>query len=182
MAKRKPAPAYRSKPRRKKTAWSRIIIISLLGLALLAFILQSIPQGGGRQVAGAAEPPFKDMGDLAITDEATGAELASIDIELAQTNDQRAQGLMWRRSMGDDQGMLFIMDAEVPQSFWMLNTYIPLDIIYVDADRRIVSIVENTTPRSTDPVPSGAAAKYVLEVNGGWARARGVEVGDVLEW
>ena len=168
-------------PRKKKSKinWSKYIIIILLGLALIAFILQSIPRGGGRSAQ--SSPRFVDMGDLTILDE-TGDELAAIDIELAQSDEQRQKGLMWRRSMDEEQGMLFLMDSLAPQSFWMLNTYIPLDIIYADENKRIVSIAEDTEPKSLDPVPSGAPALYVLEVNAGFARRHGVEVGDRINW
>lgn len=174
------AKKYTSK---KKINWSKVFIIGLLGLALLAFILQSIPRGNsGQRTGGAAEPTFRDMGDLTITDGTTGEELAAIDIELATTPDQVSKGLMWRRSMDEDKGMLFVMDSLVPQSFWMLNTYIPLDIIYLDENKRVVSIAENTTPKSTDPIPSGAPALYVLEVNAGYAARKGIKVGDRMEW
>ena len=84
--------------------------------------------------------------------------------------------------MDEEQGMLFIMDSLAPQSFWMLNTYIPLDIIYVDENRQIVSIVEDTEPKSLDPIPSNAPALYVLEVNAGFTRSHGVDIGDQLNW
>ena len=86
-----------SKPRPKKSKinWSKYAIIILLGLALVAFILQSIPRGGGaaRMASGQSNPRVVDMGDLTIVDE-TGADLATIDIELAQSEEQRQKGLM----------------------------------------------------------------------------------------
>ncbi|OAV43976.1 DUF192 domain-containing protein [Lewinella sp. 4G2] len=169
----------KKKPARKsKTNWSKIFIVGLLGLALLAFILQAIPTGNR---GGASEPKFIDMGDLTIL-KADGTEVATVDIEIASTPEQQQRGLMWRTSMEEDQGMLFLMDSLQPQSFWMLNTYIPLDIIYLDDQKRIVSIAENTTPKSLDPVPSIEPALYVLEVNGGYAKRKGLEVGDRMEW
>ena len=177
-------PTHPRRPRKKsKTNWSRIFIIGLLGLALLAFILQSIPTGGrGSGRGDIRDPQFVDMGDLNIKDAESGESLAELDIEIARTRQQIERGLMWRRSMEENQGMLFEMDSLEQQSFWMLNTYIPLDIIYIDADRRIVSIAENTTPKSTDPIPSGAPALYVLEVNAGFAERHELEQGDRLTW
>lgn len=169
-----------TKPRkRSKINWSKIVIIGLLGLALLAFILQAIPTSNRTKVT---EPPFQDMGNLSIYDGSSESKLATIDIEVAQTPEAIRQGLMFRRSMEDDQGMLFLMDSLEPQSFWMANTYISLDIIYLDDQKRIVSIAENTTPQSREPIPSGAPAQYVLEVNAGFARAKGLKVGDLMEW
>ena len=167
------------RPRKSKINWSKYVIIILLGLALIAFILQSIPRGGGRPDQ--SSPRFVDMGDLTILDE-SGEELTIIDIELAQSEEQRQRGLMWRRSMDEDQGMLFLMDSLAPQSFWMLNTYIPLDIIYVDENKQIVTIAENTEPENRDPIPSGAPALYVLEVNAGFTRRHRINPGDRLEW
>ena len=178
MAKRRPTLTDKYQPKSSKTNWSKILIIGLLGLALVAFIFQSIPSSNtGR----AMEPPFVDMGDLSILT-ADGTEKIALDIEIAQTDDKRAQGMMWRTSMAENRGMLFLMDELEPQSFWMLNTLIPLDIMYIDDERRIVSIAENATPKSTDPIPSGAPARYVLEVNGGFSRRHDIRVGDRLEW
>ena len=167
------------KAKKSKTNWSRIAIIALLGLALIAFILQSIPTTNRNQPM---EPPFVDMGDLTITDAQTGETLAALDIEIAKGDRQTSQGLMWRRSMADNQGMLFFMPELKPQSFWMLNTYISLDIIYVGEDKRVVSIAKNTTPKSTDPVPSEGPALYVLEVNAGFSDRHGIKKGDELTW
>ncbi|MEM1359282.1 MAG: DUF192 domain-containing protein, partial [Bacteroidota bacterium] len=84
--------------------------------------------------------------------------------------------------MEENQGMLFLMPSVKPQAFWMLNTYISLDIIFIGADKRIVKIRENTVPRSTDQVTSVAPAAYVLEVNAGYAQRHGLKEGDRVEW
>lgn len=178
MAKQHPSVTDKYRPKRGKTNWTKIAMLVFVGLAIIGFILQSIPRGQ----SGPAEPAFVDMGDLTITDAATGEELAALDIEIAATEDRRQMGLMYRKSMAEYNGMLFLMETTEPQSFWMRNTYIPLDIIYVGEDRRIVSIAENTTPQNLDPIPSGAPARYVLEVNGGFCRKKGIEVGDQLDW
>ena len=172
------------RPKKSKINWSKYLIVLLLGLALVAFILQSIPRGGAgvsRTPPGHSNPRFVDMGDLSILDE-DGQQIIEIDIELAQGEEQTSRGLMWRRDMDEKEGMLFLMDSLKPQSFWMLNTYIPLDIIYADENKRVVSIAEDTEPESLDPIPSGAPAQYVLEVNAGFARRHGIREGHQLVW
>lgn len=89
---------------------------------------------------------------------------------------------MYRRNMSDTQGMLFIMDVAAPQSFWMRNTYIPLDIIFVDENNTILNIHQNARPRSESPLPSEGNAKYVVEVIGGFTQAYGIKPGDKIQW
>ncbi len=106
-------------------------------------------------------------------------------VEIADDDQTRARGLMFRDEMADNRGMLFIFRQEAPRSFWMRNTRIPLDIIYLDRDLRVVSIVHNARPcRSRSgrcpSYPSEGPAMYVLEVNAGQAEALGLEKGDVL--
>lgn len=78
--------------------------------------------------------------------------------------------------------MLFIFPQEQPLNFWMRNTPLPLDIIYINTDYTIVSIAENTTPYSTAQIPSKHPAKYVLEVNGGFCQSQGIVAGDRVEF
>jgi hypothetical protein len=100
-------------------------------------------------------------------------------VEIADTPAEREQGLMWRGSMPVDRGMLFdFQGPEAEQGFWMRNTYIPLDIIYIRADGRIHSIARSTTPLSEAPIPSGGPVRAVLEINGGLAERLGVLPGD----
>jgi uncharacterized membrane protein (UPF0127 family) len=104
-------------------------------------------------------------------------------VEIADTQEKQALGLMFRDSMPEDQGMLFIFPGEAPRSFWMKNTRIPLDIMYFDKDLKMVSISANTPPcrvRLCPSYPSAAPAMYVLELNGGVAAELGVGAGDVL--
>ena len=100
-------------------------------------------------------------------------------VELADSPAEREQGLMWRGSMPVDQGMLFDFPGpETDQSFWMRNTYIPLDLIYIRADGRIHSIARSATPLSEALIPSGGPVKAVLEINGGLAERLGIAPGD----
>ncbi len=105
-------------------------------------------------------------------------------VELAKTQKEQSLGLMFRDSMADDHGMLFIFPTETRRSFWMKNTRIPLDIFYFDAELRLVSVSKNTPPCRTErcpSYPSTGPAKYVLELNAGKAEQLGVNPGDLLE-
>lgn len=105
-------------------------------------------------------------------------------VDLAETTDEQAMGLMFREEMADDHGMLFIFPVEAMRSFWMKNTRIPLDIFYFDADLALVSVAENARPcktRRCPTYPSKRPAKYVLELNAGKSAELGVQPGDRLE-
>jgi uncharacterized membrane protein (UPF0127 family) len=102
----------------------------------------------------------------------------AVAVEIARTDAERARGLMHRTSLPDDAGMLFLFDETAEHGFWMMNTLIPLDMIFIDEDGRIVGVVERAEPRSTESRSVGAPSRYVLEVNGGWTGARGVKAGD----
>ena len=102
-------------------------------------------------------------------------------VEIADDEPERQNGLMNRPSMARDRGMLFQFPIEGERSFWMKNTYIPLDIIYIAKDGRIVSIAARTTPFSEAPIPSMGAANGVLEINGGLAEELGIKAGDTVK-
>jgi len=104
-----------------------------------------------------------------------------VGVELATTHDEQARGLMWRDELDEDRGMLFVFRRQRPRSFWMKNTPLPLDIIYIGGDRKIVSIAEHTTPYSTAAIPSAGPARYVLEVGAGFCRTHGVRAGATVE-
>ena len=104
-------------------------------------------------------------------------------VEVADTTEKQGLGLMFRDSMPDDKGMLFIFPNEAPRSFWMKNTRIPLDIMYFDKELKMVSISPNTPPckvKRCPSYPSKGPAMYVLELNGGMASKLGVGEGDML--
>lgn len=105
-------------------------------------------------------------------------------VELALTSEEQALGLMFRDSLPEDRGMLFIFPGEARRSFWMKNTRIPLDIFYFDQDLALVSVSESARPCRTAQCPnypSKGPAKYVLELNSGKAAELDVQPGDVLE-
>ncbi len=102
------------------------------------------------------------------------------EVEVAATDRERAKGLMFREEMAADHGMLFIFEGEGDRYFWMKNTPLPLDIIYISAAGRIVSIAADTTPFSEEVVPSGAPARYVLELNAGTSARLEIAPGDTV--
>lgn len=107
----------------------------------------------------------------------TAAGRIDYRVEIADDDAERQHGLMFRTSMPDGHGMLFIFPQARPQAFWMRNTYMPLDIIYIGEDGRIVSIVQGR-PFDESPLPSGVPAIGVLEIYAGKAAEQGIRVGD----
>ncbi|WP_414640781.1 DUF192 domain-containing protein [Archangium sp.] len=105
-----------------------------------------------------------------------------VDVEVAATPESRTRGLMWRQELPAGQGMLFIFPEEEVQSFWMRNTLIPLDMIFIDSAGKIVGIVENAQPRTLTSRSVGRPGRYVLEVPGGWSRAHGLERGGTVRF
>lgn len=99
-------------------------------------------------------------------------------VEIATTEQERATGLMYRKELAEGRGMLFDFSPEQNVQMWMKNTYIPLDMIFIRSDGRILRIAENTEPQSEKIIPSGGLAKGVLEVIGGTARKYGIVPGD----
>ena len=106
-------------------------------------------------------------------------------VEIADVPHERNQGLMFRESLEWNRGMLFVFEEERTLSFWMKNTLIPLDMLFIDADFRIIGIKENVPPCKEDPCPSYPSkqpAKYVLEVNSGFALKNNLEIGDMISF
>ena len=110
---------------------------------------------------------FKKQGYLSFLN-SEKQQITSIDIEIADNEFTREKGLMYRRSMDENQGMLFIFESSAERYFWMKNTYIPLDIIYVNEKKEIVSIQKSAIPLSEESLPSFKDAMYVVEVNAGF--------------
>jgi uncharacterized membrane protein (UPF0127 family) len=110
-----------------------------------------------------------------------GAERAAFYLELAITPDEHEKGLMFRRDLPDDWGMLFIYPDEAPRSFWMQNTFISLDMVFIDAGGEVVNIVEEAVPLTRTPRRSTGPARYVLEIRGGLAAELGLEAGQQVE-
>lgn len=99
-------------------------------------------------------------------------------VELALSDRQQMQGLMFRRSLAPDRGMLFLYPSDQPIAMWMKNTYIPLDMLFLRADGRIINIIENVPPETLDSRPSDGPARAALELPGGTAARLGIRAGD----
>jgi uncharacterized membrane protein (UPF0127 family) len=129
--------------------------------------------------AGPGAPPGRPeaaRGPRVILQNAGGGEHA-VAVELARTPAEQQRGLMFRERLDQDAGMLFVFPAAGPHAFWMKNTLIPLDMIFIGDDGTVVGVVERAEPHSLQP-RSGGVSRYVLEVNGGWAAAHGIRKGD----
>lgn len=114
-----------------------------------------------------------------VTVETAGAAKLRFKVEMAETQPQQAQGLMYRRQLAPDAGMLFIYSKPQVAAFWMKNTFIPLDMLFIAADGRIVHIHPNATPQSEATITTPQLVKAVLEINGGLAARLGIRVGDI---
>lgn len=108
----------------------------------------------------------------------TGSGAHPFLVEVARTEPQRERGLMFRRALPADHGMLFNFETERPVQMWMRNTYLPLDMIFISRSGKVVGLAENTEPLSESIISSGAPAYAVLEVNAGVAAAIGLKIGD----
>jgi uncharacterized membrane protein (UPF0127 family) len=111
----------------------------------------------------------------------TKTGVRAFTVELATNDAERERGLMYRKELPEGRGMLFDFQHDRPVAFWMRNTYIPLDMIFIRGDGRILSIAENTQPLSDGLIPSGGSVRAVLEVIGGTARKLGIAPGDRVE-
>lgn len=116
-----------------------------------------------------------------LLEDAQGA-VHPVDVEVAATPETRTRGLMWREVLPAGQGMLFVFPADEVQSFWMRNTLIALDMLFIDSAGRIVGIVENAQPRTLSSRSVGVPGRYVLEVPGGWSRAHGISRGGTVRF
>lgn len=110
----------------------------------------------------------------------SGGGVQRLQVEIADDEHEREVGLMFRKQMPDDAGMLFVWPDQEVRSFWMRNTYIPLDLVYV-REGKVVKVIPWAKPMDETGLPSGQPVDMVLEVNGGWAAKRGLKVGDTIE-
>ncbi len=129
-----------------------------------------------------SEPAFRQDGVLYFIDNPDLDTLSRLKIEIAKEYDAISRGLMNRSHLNSDKGMLFIFDEEEELSFWMKNTRISLDIIFVNNNLHIVQIAEHTLPYSEDPIPSIYPARYVVEINAGYCRKHQINTGDLIQF
>lgn len=171
---RAPCTAMPSRPGSASSWWcpivNRFVVAALLVVALLAL---SISLPGSYQAAQA-----QDTDSLTII---SGDDRHVFSVELANTPESRARGLMYRRSMPDDHGMLFDFGRVDMVSMWMRNTYIPLDMLFVRADGSIARIARDTEPLSERPISSGEPVLSVFEINAGISDRLGIAAGDRID-
>jgi len=111
-----------------------------------------------------------------------GADPISVTVEVVETPEARQRGLMYRKQLAPDAGMLFLFERSEHHAFWMHNTLIPLDMIFITPDWRILGIVENATPLTDTSRSVPGDSQYVLEVNAGFARRHGLQAGTSLRY
>ncbi|GAA4887133.1 hypothetical protein GCM10023311_08530 [Flaviramulus aquimarinus] len=134
-----------------------------------------------KKVIQQTEVSFKKEAELTIFKSADSTEV-KLDIEIADTDFDIQTGLMYRNSMETNQGMLFIFDDERERYFYMKNTKIPLDLIFIDSNKKIVSFQKNAKPFNESSLPSNAPAQYVLEINASLVDTWGLSVGDSIRY
>ena len=123
-------------------------------------------------------PPKVPLGRVTFPDAAQGLPL---EVELMLTEAHQDRGMMWRKEMAESHGMMFVFPEPAVHTFWMRNTCLSLDLIYVAADGFIVGIVENARTLDDDPLGINCKAKYVIEVNAGYSRRHGVRAGQTVQ-
>lgn len=150
--------------------WTRRAIVSIvvgLGLVLL----------GGLGPGGSSIAQKAKLESVTIV---TNSGRHVFMVEVMRKPDELARGLMFRRTMGKDRGMLFDFGEVRPVAMWMRNTYIPLDMVFIDPRGLVVNVAENTEPLSEETIPSAGPVLSVLEVNAGTARRIGLKRGDLV--
>lgn len=150
-------------------------------LALAACSAHPVDGAQGAAKAATAVHPVSGLSVIPLTVTHAGQKHI-FKVEVARTEPEQARGMMFRTEMGGDEGMIFPMNPPRGASFWMRNTVIPLDIIFISADHRISNIAANAVPYSEEPLPSVGAVIGVLELNGGRAAQLGIVAGDKVEW
>jgi uncharacterized membrane protein (UPF0127 family) len=158
------------------------LIILLSGILLVVFwlIFSNNENQGSDVIKSEREkqgPEFKNEGQLFFINPQSADTVFSLFIEIADSQEKISRGLMYRSNIESNQSMLFIFNAESEQSFWMKNTKVPLDIIFINSNYKIVHIAKHTIPYSKDPIPSMKPARYVLEVKAGLCDENRIEEG-----
>ncbi len=178
-----------SKAKKKKSNILRTMVIIIVMIIMIVFLIFSVYTPPARKKSqdrplssiSRSGPIFRKDGTLSVLN-ARNQTIVNIEIEVADEEAERMRGLMDRISMPENAGMLFIFEEEEQRSFWMKNTFISLDIIYINANKEIVSIQKYTQPKTTTAIPSDAPAKYVLEVNAGFADKFVISAGDKIDF
>jgi uncharacterized membrane protein (UPF0127 family) len=155
-------------------------VFYLTGIFFLIGLCLTSCKDGPKKVITTAPVTFSKEGTLSLYQAESDSLLAKLDIEIAETEYETQTGLMYRESMEKNQGMLFIFPDEAYHSFYMKNTRFPLDIIYIDKDLRVASIIRNASPMIEASLPSNIPVMYVLEVNAGLTDIWKLKPGDFI--
>ncbi len=123
--------------------------------------------------------PSMPMAKVTLTDAFKGTHV--VEVEVAPNAVMRTRGMMWRTSLEDGKGMLFLFPVEQPLSFWMRNTLIPLDMIFIGKDLKVTGIVSKAEPKTMSSRGVATPSMYVLEVPGGWAEKTGIKIGSAVK-
>ncbi len=169
-----------NKPPSPKPIYKKAVFI-ISGIIILAVVCLVIINPFSKKEETDTEYMFKKDGELTFTD-SLGTVKTKIDIQIAKSEFDRQLGLMFRKHMDEKDGMLFIFPSEEMQSFWMRNTFIPLDMVFVNASKKIVTIQKATQTLSDQSYPSAAPAMYVIEVNGGFCSTHNINEGDRIDF
>ena len=149
--------------------------------AVVAVIVFLLPACGSEDTQVLKEATFAVEGTLDFL-QADGTPFLRIAVELAETMEEQRRGLMGRRSLPSKGGMLFVYPEAIEQSFWMKNTPLPLDIVFIAEDSTIVNIARRTRPLSEDMIRSMAPAQYVLELRAGFVDRYGIDESTRIQW
>ena len=161
-----------------------------ISFGLLAAV--ALIAGCSPQVAGAGTPAAKESATPAVHP-VSGLSIVPVTVtsagkahvfrsELARTGPEQAKGLMFRTQIGDDEGMIFLRNPPDYAAFWMRNTVIPLDIVFIGLDHKIMNIAANAVPYDETPLPAAGLTLAVFEINGGLAAKLGIKPGDKVDW
>lgn len=161
----------------KQTFWTQrnIVIITVVLIAIVASYYLFFRKTSN-------EPQWVKEGEVTFLNKDTRQQLAKIEVEDASNPTERMQGLMYRTHMDEDKGMIFRFDHPDMQSFWMKNTIISLDILFIDDKGVINTIHKKTVPYSEKSLPSKQRSQFVVEVVGGFCDRHGIKEGDLIEY
>lgn len=149
--------------------------VLLLGMSLVAMTCSSSDDSSSQA------PSFQKEGTLTFYGE-EGTSLKTIAVQIADTDAERKQGLMHRRSLGYDRGMLFLFDKADDSGMWMKNTPLPLDIVFIAPDSQVINIARRTTPFSETTIAPDAPNKFAVEVRAGFADRFGLTENSYIRW
>lgn len=179
MAKKQAKNTEQKQTQTKKKLSIQKIVIGVIAIAVIGFFVYNNFIKNNEQEL--EYYTFTKEGELTFTD-SLGTLKAKIDLEIADNDYERQLGLMNRKEMKENEGMLFIFPRQDYQSFWMRNTLISLDMIFVNQQKKIITIHKNTKTLSDQSYPSSEPSMYIVEVLAGFTDKHNIQVGDKIDW